>query len=141
MLNNQYSDSGLQLTWLAPTDTYLLFGAEVFSGDNYPAGGAAHSGNGADTVFVKMSRDVNDSNTWFAGLSYMPALVTRSMDIKWGLPAAFVLGSVGYAAGLILSTVFDLPSGALMVWCLVVLAIIMGSMRRLLPEHLFETRA
>lgn len=73
MLNNQYSDPGVQVTWLAPTDTYLLFGAEAFSGDNYPAGGAAHSGNGANTLFVKMSRDVNDSSTWFAGLSYMSA--------------------------------------------------------------------
>ncbi|MGH8372384.1 MAG: porin [Gammaproteobacteria bacterium] len=77
MLNNQYSDPGVQVTWLAPTDTYLLFGAEVFSGDNYPAGGAAHSGNGANTLFVKMSQDVNDSSTWYAGLSYMSA---RSAD-------------------------------------------------------------
>src|SRR5579859_2172700 len=73
MLNNQYSDPGVQLTWLAPTDTYLLFGAEVFSGDSFPAGGATHSGNGANTAFVKMSQDVDDSNTWFAGLSYMSA--------------------------------------------------------------------
>ena len=73
MLNTQYSDPGLQVTWLAPTDTYLLFGAEAFSGDSFPAGGAAHSGNGANTVFAKMSDDVDDSNTWFAGLSYMSA--------------------------------------------------------------------
>ncbi|MGH8369950.1 MAG: hypothetical protein ACRESC_03120 [Gammaproteobacteria bacterium] len=77
MLNNQYSDPGVQVTWLAPTDTYLLFGAEAFSGDSYPAGGASHSGNGASTVFVKMSNDVNDSSTWYAGLSYMSA---RSAD-------------------------------------------------------------
>ena len=73
MLNTQYSDPGVQLTWLAPTDTYLLFGTEIFSGDSFPAGGAAHSGNGANTVFVKASQDVDDSNTWFAGLSYMSA--------------------------------------------------------------------
>ncbi|HEX4299969.1 MAG TPA: TonB-dependent receptor [Gammaproteobacteria bacterium] len=73
MLNNQYSDPGMQLTWLAPTDTYLLFGAEAFSGDNFPAGGAAHSGNGANNLFVKLSQDVGDSSTWFAGLSYMSA--------------------------------------------------------------------
>ena len=73
MLNTQYSDPGVQLTWLAPTDTYLLFGTEMFSGDSFPAGGAAHSGNGANTVFMKMSQDVNDSSTWFGGLSYMSA--------------------------------------------------------------------
>ncbi|MGH8399485.1 MAG: hypothetical protein ACRESU_00145, partial [Gammaproteobacteria bacterium] len=37
----------------------------------------SHSGNGASTVFVKMSRDVNDSSTWYAGLSYMSV---RSAD-------------------------------------------------------------
>jgi hypothetical protein len=73
MLNNQYSDPGVQLTWLAPTDTYLLFGAEVFSGDHYPATGAAHSGNGANDLFMKLSQDVDDSSTWFAGLSYLTA--------------------------------------------------------------------
>ena len=73
MLNNQYSDPGVQLTWLAPTDTYILMGAEVFSGDKFPAGGAAHSGNGAHSLFVKFSQDVDDSNTWFAGLSYLSA--------------------------------------------------------------------
>ena len=73
MLNNQYSDPGVQVTWLAPTDTYLLFGAEAFSGDKFPAGGAAHSGNGANTLFVKTSQDVGDSSTWFAGLSYLSA--------------------------------------------------------------------
>jgi hypothetical protein len=73
MLNTQYSDPGAQVTWLAPTDTYLLFGAELFSGDHFPAEGAAHSGNGAHTAFVKMSQDVGDSSTWFAGLSYLSA--------------------------------------------------------------------
>jgi len=72
-LNTQYSDPGVQATWLAPTDTYLLFGAEAFSGDHYPAGGAGHSGNGASSLFMKMSQDVGDSSTWFAGLSYLSA--------------------------------------------------------------------
>lgn len=73
MLNNQFSDPGLQVTWLAPTDTYLLFGVEGFSGDHFPAGGAGHSGNGAHSLFVKTSGDVDDSNTWLAGLSYLAA--------------------------------------------------------------------
>jgi len=73
MLNTQYSDPGVQLTWLAPTDLYLLFGVEAFSGDHFPAGGAAHSGNGASSLFVKFSDDPDDSNTWFAGLSYLAA--------------------------------------------------------------------
>ncbi|HEX5339590.1 MAG TPA: metal ABC transporter permease [Gammaproteobacteria bacterium] len=76
----------------------------------------------------------------FASL-IMPALGTKGMTLKWGLGLAFILGVVGYAVGLSLSTVFDLPSGALIVWCLAVLAIIMGCMRHFLPERLFEARA
>jgi zinc/manganese transport system permease protein len=66
----------------------------------------------------------------FASL-IMPALAVRGMPEKRGLIAAFVVGAVAYAAGLILSTVFDLPSGALIVWCLAACAIIMAILRKL----------
>ena len=39
-LNNQYGDDGVQVRWLAPTDQFLEFGAEVFRGDAYPAAGS-----------------------------------------------------------------------------------------------------
>ncbi|HET7922396.1 MAG TPA: metal ABC transporter permease [Gammaproteobacteria bacterium] len=68
----------------------------------------------------------------FASL-IVPALGARGLPEKRGLAAAFVLGVIGYAIGLILSTVFDLPSGALIVWCLAGLAIIMGLVRKFLP--------
>jgi hypothetical protein len=86
MLNNQYSDPGVQLTWLAPTDTYLLFGTELFSGDKFPAGGAAHSGNGANSLFVKISQDVGDSSTWFAGLSYLSTRAFNRPSLGSGDP-------------------------------------------------------
>ena len=66
----------------------------------------------------------------FASL-IMPALAARGMPEKRGLVAAFLLGVLAYAVGLFLSTVFDLPSGALIVWCLAGLAIIMACMRKL----------
>jgi len=65
----------------------------------------------------------------FASL-IMPALGARGMPEKPGLAAAFVLGVAAYAAGLILSTLFDLPSGALIVWCLAICAIIMAILRK-----------
>ena len=65
----------------------------------------------------------------FASL-IMPALGARGMSEKPGLAAAFVLGVAAYAAGLILSTLFDLPSGALIVWCLAICAIIMAILRK-----------
>jgi zinc/manganese transport system permease protein len=35
-----------------------------------------------------------------------------------GLVAAYAIGALGYVGGLVLSAVFDLPSGALIVWTL-----------------------
>ncbi|HET9470394.1 MAG TPA: metal ABC transporter permease, partial [Usitatibacter sp.] len=34
------------------------------------------------------------------------------------LPTAWAIGIAGYAAGLVLSTAYDLPSGAVIVWSL-----------------------
>jgi zinc/manganese transport system permease protein len=52
----------------------------------------------------------------------VPPLATRRMK-RGRLPAAFALGAGGYAGGLLLSTSADLPSGPLIVWVLVALAI------------------
>lgn len=49
----------------------------------------------------------------------VPPLATRRMQRR-RLPAAWALGVAGYAAGLVLSTAFDLPSGAVIVWALAV---------------------
>ena len=67
----------------------------------------------------------------FASL-ILPALGVRGMPEKRGLIAAFILGVVAYAVGLVLSTIFDLPSGALIVWCLAACAVIMACMRSLM---------
>ena len=51
----------------------------------------------------------------------VPPLATRRM-VRGRLVAAWALGIAGYAAGLLLSTAFDLPTGPTIVWALVVLA-------------------
>jgi zinc/manganese transport system permease protein len=53
----------------------------------------------------------------------VPPLATRRMTRR-RLPAAWAIGVVGYAAGLVASTALDLPSGAIIVWTLVVAALI-----------------
>jgi len=52
----------------------------------------------------------------------VPPLATRQMK-RNRLPAAWGVGIAGYAAGLLLSTSLDLPSGPVIVWVLVVLAL------------------
>jgi hypothetical protein len=68
-LGNQYGDDGVQLRWVAPTETYLELGSEVFRGNNYPSGGAEHSGAGVKTLFAHAGGDVGVENSWLAGLS------------------------------------------------------------------------
>lgn len=68
-LGNQYGDDGVQLRWVAPTDTYVELGGEVLRGQDYPSGGAAHAGAGVKTLFAHFGGDVGDESSWLAGVS------------------------------------------------------------------------
>lgn len=59
----------------------------------------------------------------FASL-IVPSLAVRHFPERRKLPLAYLVGIGGYGAGLVLSVVFDLPSGALIVWCLALFAIV-----------------
>jgi zinc/manganese transport system permease protein len=52
----------------------------------------------------------------------IPALATRGWRGRRRLVAAYAVGAAGYAAGLALSAVLDLPSGAVIVWALAICA-------------------
>jgi zinc/manganese transport system permease protein len=52
----------------------------------------------------------------------VPPLATRRM-VHGRLAAAWILGAVGYAVGLLVSTALDLPSGPVIVWVLVAIAL------------------
>jgi len=54
----------------------------------------------------------------------VPALATRGLvgRVRW--IAGFVVGAIGYALGLALSALLDLPSGAVIVWALGVTAVV-----------------
>ncbi|MEO7252170.1 MAG: metal ABC transporter permease [Arenimonas sp.] len=73
----------------------------------------------------------------FASL-IVPALATAGMSGKRQLITAYVIGAAGYASGLALSAVLDLPSGALIVWTLAacaMLAQLIPAVRRSHPGH------
>ncbi len=59
----------------------------------------------------------------FASL-IVPSLAVRHYREERKLPFAYLIGICGYGAGLVLSTIFDLPSGALIVWCVTLLAML-----------------
>lgn len=63
----------------------------------------------------------------FASL-IIPALATRALDGRRQLLRGYAVGAAGYALGLILSALYDLPSGAVIVWALAA-AGVAGSVR------------
>jgi len=54
----------------------------------------------------------------------VPALATRGMTGRARALGGFVVGAIGYALGLALSALLDLPSGAVIVWVLAVTAVV-----------------
>ena len=61
----------------------------------------------------------------FASL-IIPPLATRRWSGRLRLPAAYGLGVAGYALGLAVSTLADVPAGAMIVWCMAVLGIVLA---------------
>jgi len=64
----------------------------------------------------------------FAGL-IIPALATRKFRTR-RLFAAYATSAAGYVLGLVLSSLFDLPSGAVIVWSMAVVAISVYAVRQ-----------
>lgn len=56
----------------------------------------------------------------------IPALVTRHIKGKKQLLFGFIIGAIAYALGLSLSALFDLPSGAVIVWSLAVCGVLVS---------------
>lgn len=61
----------------------------------------------------------------FASL-IIPALGSRALSARRPLTIAYVIGVAGYAFGLAASALFDLPSGAVVVWALAMAAIVIN---------------
>ncbi len=68
--DNQLSDDGLQLKWLAPTDTFIELGTELGRGLGYPGSNRQdNNGAGAEALFVHIGDDIGFSNSWRLGAS------------------------------------------------------------------------
>jgi hypothetical protein len=67
----QYKTDGLQVKWVAPTETFIELGGEVGNGDAYPGTVREKNGVGAGAAYVHFGGDVGDSNSWRAGASWL----------------------------------------------------------------------
>ena len=58
----------------------------------------------------------------------VPALATLRLNLRGyrRIAAGYAIGVIGYAAGLVISTATDLPSGPVIVWCLAMTAIVVA---------------
>lgn len=72
LFGNQLRDDGLQVSYIAPTDTFLQLGAEAFRGSNFPAGGE-QEGVGAWTAFANIGGDIGVEQSWLLGLGHWQA--------------------------------------------------------------------
>ncbi|MDB5813054.1 MAG: hypothetical protein JWN23_171 [Rhodocyclales bacterium] len=72
-LGTQFSHDGVQLKWLAPTDTFIELGAEAGRGSDFPGSDVDRNGAGAQALFVHVGDDIGVSSSWRAGLSYLHA--------------------------------------------------------------------
>jgi hypothetical protein len=70
-LGTQFGDDGVQIKWLAPTDTFLEFGTELGRGRSFPGSDRDKNGSGAGTVFAHVGGDVGASHSWRAGVSVL----------------------------------------------------------------------
>jgi zinc/manganese transport system permease protein len=61
----------------------------------------------------------------FASL-ILPALATRRMNGPYRLAAGYLAGSLAFLAGIVISALFDLPTGAVTVWTMAVMALATG---------------
>jgi zinc/manganese transport system permease protein len=75
----------------------------------------------------------------FASL-IVPALATRALAGRRALLVGWALGAASYGVGLVASALWDLPTGALIVWALAVLGAIMAAMSgRAMPSSAAQT--
>ena len=75
LFGEAFAHDGVQLKWLAPTETFLEFGLEAGRGQSFPGSeaGGNRNGAGARAAFAKIGGDVGASNSWRAGLNYLAA--------------------------------------------------------------------
>ncbi|MHB1206422.1 MAG: hypothetical protein ACYCZX_12700 [Rhodospirillaceae bacterium] len=84
-------DVGARLTWLAPTETYLRFGAEVMRGESFPAANAVHDGFGAKSAYMRAGDDIGTEISYQTGVSWLwsDAANRETTTFLGALPDAF----------------------------------------------------
>ena len=75
-LGGQYGTDGAQVKWLAPTDQFLEFGAEIGNGDSFPGSTRNRNGVGAFDAFAHTGGDIGASR--FSAWPYRYSMRVRA---------------------------------------------------------------
>lgn len=67
----QLKQDGVQLKWIAPTDTFIELGAETGNGQEFPGTRRNRNGLNGNALFAHLGGDVGDSTSWRAGVSWL----------------------------------------------------------------------
>lgn len=67
----QLAQDGLQVKWLAPTDTFIELGAEAGNGGSFPGTRRNRNGLNGTALFSHVGGDVGDSTSWRVGASWL----------------------------------------------------------------------
>ena len=110
-----------QILWVRPTQLLWLGCLSVLLLAAIASGWIERLGRfgfyGAFALAVTASVQLVGVYLVFSSL-IIPALATRAAAGRRTLVVAYAIGAAGYALGLALSALFDLPSGAVIVWTL-----------------------
>jgi hypothetical protein len=88
--DNQLGEDGLQLKWLAPSDTFIELGAEVGRGRGYPGSDRQdNNGAGAEALFAHIGDDFDASNNWRAGVSLHQTMRVNAASEAFGVSNSF----------------------------------------------------
>ncbi|MFZ3019142.1 MAG: hypothetical protein WA056_11875 [Gallionella sp.] len=66
---NQLAEDGLQVKWLAPTDTFIELGAELGRGRGFPGSDRVKNGAGSGVLFAHAGDDIGIEHSWRVGTS------------------------------------------------------------------------
>lgn len=68
---HSYTQDGVQLKWVAPTDVFVELGVEAGRGQNFPATEQDHNGAGSRALFARIGDDWGVAHSWRVGVSHL----------------------------------------------------------------------
>jgi hypothetical protein len=70
-VGGQLAQDGVQVKWIAPTETFIELGAETGNGQGFPGNRRNSNGLSGNALFAHIGGDIGDSTSWRSGVSWL----------------------------------------------------------------------